>query len=70
MHISLHLNDDIISWESNNPSDFVTQRFLESRSEYESSEGLIDFLAFLVQKLWQNQQKLIRGIPTNSLGNP
>ena len=30
----------------------------------------MDFLAFLVQKLWQNKQKLIREIPTNSLGNP
>jgi len=30
----------------------------------------MDFLAFLVQMLWQNKQKLIREIPTNSLGNP
>ena len=30
----------------------------------------MDFLAFLVQKLWKNKQKKIRGIPTNSLGNP
>jgi len=30
----------------------------------------MDFLAFLVRKLRQNMQKLIRGIPTNSLGNP
>jgi len=41
--------------------------FLDSRLEYESLEGLMDFLAFLVQKLWQNQQKLIRGIPNTSL---
>jgi len=27
MHISLHLDNDVISWESNNPSDFVTQTF-------------------------------------------
>jgi len=27
MHICLHLNNDVISWESNNPSDFVTQSF-------------------------------------------
>jgi len=25
MHICLYLDDDIILWESNNPSDFVTQ---------------------------------------------
>jgi len=30
----------------------------------------MDFLAFLVQKLWKNKQKLIREIPNNSLGNP
>jgi len=27
MHICLHLDNDVISWESNNPSDFVTQSF-------------------------------------------
>ena len=31
----------------------------------------MDFLTFLVQKLWKNKQKIIiNGIPTNSLGNP
>jgi len=44
--------------------------FLDSRLQYESLEGLMNFLAYLVQKLWQNKQKIIRGIPTNSLGNP
>jgi len=34
MHICLHLDDDVISWESNNPSDFVTQSFLGSRLQY------------------------------------
>jgi len=63
MHIILHLDNDVISWESNNPSDFVTQSFLDSKLQYESLEGLMDFLAFLVQKLWQNKQKLIREIP-------
>jgi len=70
MHICLHLDDDVIPWESNNPSDFVTQIFLDPGLQYESLEGLMDFLGFLVQNLWQNKQKLIRGIPTNSLGNP
>jgi len=27
MHICLQLDNDVISWESNNPSDFVTQSF-------------------------------------------
>jgi len=27
MHICLHLDDDVISWESNNRSDFVAQSF-------------------------------------------
>jgi len=44
--------------------------FLDSRLQYESLEGLMDFLVFLFQKLWQNKQKIIRGVPTNSLGNP
>ena len=37
--------------------------FLDSRPQYESLEGLVDFLAFLVQELWQNKQKLITEIP-------
>jgi len=28
MHICLHLDNDVISWESNNQSDFATQSFL------------------------------------------
>ena len=32
-------------------------------NKYGSLEGLMDFLAFLVQKLWQNKQKLVREIP-------
>ena len=63
MHICLHLDDDVIPWESNNRADFVAQLFLDSRLQYESLEGLMDFLAFLVQKLWQNKQKLIREAP-------
>jgi len=27
MHSCLHLDDDVISWETNNPSDFVAQSF-------------------------------------------
>jgi len=27
MHICLHSDNDVIYWESNNPSDFVTQNF-------------------------------------------
>ena len=59
----LHLDDHVMSCESNNPSDFVAQIFLDSRLQYESLESLMDFLAFLVQKLWQNKQKIIRGSP-------
>jgi len=36
--------------------------FMDSRLQYESLEGLMDFFAFLVQKLWQSKQKLIREI--------
>jgi len=31
MHIFLHLDDDVIPWELNNPSYFVVQSFLDSR---------------------------------------
>jgi len=63
MHICFHLNNDVTSGESNNPSDFVTRSFLDSKLQYESLEGSMDFLAFLVQKLWRNKHKLIREIP-------
>jgi len=39
--------------------------FLDSRLQYESLEGLMDFLKFLVQKLWPNFRILIREIPWN-----
>jgi len=39
--------------------------FLDSRLKYESLEGLMGFLPFLVQQFWQNKQNIIRGIPTN-----
>ena len=37
--------------------------FLDFRLQHESLEGLMDFLAFLVQKFWQNKQKLIGESP-------
>ena len=54
MHISIHWDNDVTSGESNHPSDLVTRGFLDSRLQYESLEGLTDFLGFLVQKLWPN----------------
>ena len=67
MHICLHMDDVVILWELNNRADFVAQSFLESRLQYELSEGLTDFLVFLVNTSRQNKQKLIKGIPTFSL---
>ena len=63
MHICLHFDDDVIPWESNNRADFVAQTFLDSRLQCVSFEGLMDFLAFLVQTSWQNKQKLINESP-------
>jgi len=63
MHICLHLDDDVMSLELKNQADFVAQSFFDSRLQHESLEGLMDFQAFMVQKLWQNKQKLIREIP-------
>jgi len=48
MRISIHWDNDVTSWESNYPSDLVTRSFLDSRLQYESLEGVMDFLAFLV----------------------
>jgi len=36
--------------------------FLDSRLQYESLEGLMDFLAFLIEKLRPNFRVLIREI--------
>jgi len=68
-HICLHFDDVISPWEPTNQADFVAQRFFYSRLQYESLEGLMDFLAILVHKLRQNKQNLIRGIPSDSLGD-
>jgi len=37
--------------------------FLETRLFYETLEGLIDFLAFLVQKLWPKKVKKLGKSP-------
>jgi len=55
MHICLHLDDDVMSLELKNQADFVAQSFFDSRLQHESLEGLMDFQAFMVQKLWQNK---------------
>ena len=60
MHICLHLDYVIILWELANRDDFAAQNVLDSRLQY---EDLMDFLAFVVQKLWQNKQILMREIP-------
>jgi len=69
MHTCSHLDDVIIPWESTNRVDFVAQSFLDSRLQYESLKGLMDFLAFVVEQLWYNNRLLIREISTNPLGN-
>jgi len=38
---------------------FLTQVFLETRLESKSFEHSIGFLAFMVQKLWSKNKKLI-----------
>jgi len=69
MHVSAHLDGVIIPCKSTNRTDFVAQIVWDSRLQYESLEGLMDFVAFLVHKLWQNNLKPYREIPTNPLGN-
>jgi len=49
MHICLHLDNDVISWESNNPSDFVTQSF---EKKFEPQKRLIE-LAFKALQMGQ-----------------
>jgi len=51
LHIFLHLVYVIIPWESSNRADFVAQSFLDYSLQYETLEGLMDFLAFLVQNV-------------------
>ena len=50
-----------VAWPRAQPlGQIVSQKFsLETRLESESFEPLIDFLAFLVQKLWSKMNKLI-----------
>ena len=70
MHFFLHLDDDVISGSRSIHQILWLKFFLDSRLQYESLKDLMDFLSCLVQKLWQNRHKLIRGIPNTSLGNP
>jgi len=48
--ISTRMPGDIISW-SNQPISWLIV-LLDSRLEYQSLEPLVNFLAFLVPKLW------------------
>ena len=48
---------------------FWLEFLLDSRLSYESLEGLTDFLAFLVTKLWPNFRKIIKEIPTDPREN-
>jgi len=65
LHTCLHL-DDVITPGSRpiEPLSWL-KLLLDSRLQYESLDlkGFIDFVAFLVQKLWQNNRILIREIP-------
>jgi len=69
MHICLPFGDVITP--GNRPIEPILwlKVVSDSRLQYESLEGLMDFLACLVQKLWPHFRKLIREIPTNSLGD-
>jgi len=70
MHFCLHLNDvnisswpiELISWLKVLLDPIAFQAIIEPL------EGLIDFVAFLVQKLWQNIWILNREIPGNPPG--
>ena len=44
--------------------------WLDSRLEYESLEPLMDFLAFLVPKLWPEDPNLLRNMLSNLRGFP
>jgi len=69
MYNCLHLDDISIPWESTKTILWLNFFLFYSRLNYASLEGMMDFLAFLVQTLWQNKRRLIREIPTNTLGN-
>jgi len=63
MHICFHLDDIIVPWEPTNQTDFVVQSFFGFYATILVFRGFDGLLAFLVQKLWQNKQKLIGEIP-------
>ena len=65
MHICLH--SEMTSYPGSRTIHQILwlKFFFDSRLQYESLEGLMDFLAFLVQRFWQNKQKLIREIQWN-----
>jgi len=54
MHICLHLDDVIKPGRRQIEPILWLKVYLDSRLKYESLECLIDFVAFLVEKLWQN----------------
>jgi len=51
----LHLDEVNILWEWTNRTDFVAESFIGFMAIIRVLEGLIDFVAFLVQKLWHGK---------------
>jgi len=54
----------------NNEPKLWLKVWLDSRLEYESLEPLMDFLAFLVLKLWPEDPNLMRYMLSNLRGFP
>jgi len=66
----LHLDDVIGLWTPTPRTIFLTSFYWKLGYNMSYSEGLVDFLAFLVPKLWPKCHKLIRQIPTNPYSIP
>jgi len=69
MQVCLHLDDVNILWELTNRADFLAQillDFIGVKTTIGVVGGLIDFVAFLVQTLWQNNRISIKDIPGKS----
>jgi len=65
MHMCKHFDNDVTSGSQTIHQILWLEVFLDCKLQHESLEGLMEFPGFLVQKLWQNQQKLIREIRRN-----
>ena len=69
MHTCLHLDDDVIPWESNNPSDFVVQSFSGFQAAIRVFTGFDGLSSISGSKVMAKKAEINQGNPLKLLSH-